>query len=74
MTTTSQTWTEEVLEVAGTSLQLIKGGTGEPLLIFHDEMGHPGWLRFHEALAQHYTLYTSHHTPASANRGAWTGL
>ena len=61
MTTTSQTWTEEVLEVAGTSLQLVKGGAGEPLLIFHDEMGHPGWLRFHEALAQHYTLYIPSH-------------
>lgn len=61
MTTTSTTWTEEVLEVAGTRLQLIKGGTGEPLLVLHEEMGHPGWLRFHEALAQNYTLYIPSH-------------
>jgi len=61
MTTASRTWTEEILEVAGTRLQLIKGGRGEPLLILHDEMGHPGWLRFHEALAQQNTLYIPSH-------------
>ena len=61
MTTTSQTWTEEIVEVAGTRLQIVKGGVGEPLLILHDEMGHPGWLSFHEALAQHFTLYVPSH-------------
>jgi pimeloyl-ACP methyl ester carboxylesterase len=61
MTTTSQTWTEDIVEVAGTKLQLIKGGTGEPLLLLHDEMGHPGWLRFHQALAQRHTLYIPSH-------------
>ena len=61
MTTASRTWTEEILEVAGTRLQLIKGGRGEPLLILHDEMGHAGWLRFHEALAQQNTLYIPSH-------------
>ena len=52
MTTTSQTWTEEMVELAGTSIQLVKGGSGEPLLILHDEMGYPGWMNFHEALGQ----------------------
>jgi pimeloyl-ACP methyl ester carboxylesterase len=61
MTTTSRTWTEEMVEVAGTRLQLVKGGKGEPLLILHDEMGHPGWLSFHEALAQDHTLYIPSH-------------
>ena len=61
MTTSSRAWIEETVEVAGTKLQLVKGGTGEPLLILHDEMGHPGWLRFHEALAQHHTLYIPSH-------------
>ena len=57
MTTISESWTEQMVDVAGTKLQLVKGGSGKPLLILHDEMGHPGWLRFHQALAQHYTLY-----------------
>ena len=61
MTTSSRTWTEESLEVAGTKLQIVKGGTGEPLLILHEEMGHPGWLRFHEALSGHYTLHIPSH-------------
>jgi pimeloyl-ACP methyl ester carboxylesterase len=61
MTTSTEPWTEEMVEAAGTRLQLIKGGSGEPLLILHDELGHPGWLRFHEALAQQYTLYVPFH-------------
>ena len=62
MATISQTWTEEIVEAAGTRVQLVKGGQGEPLLILHDELGHPGWLRFHEALAQEYTLYIPSHS------------
>jgi pimeloyl-ACP methyl ester carboxylesterase len=61
MTTSTQTWTEEIVEVAGTRLQLVKGGAGEPLLVLHGEMGHPGWLRFHEALARRNTLYIPSH-------------
>ena len=61
MTTSTEPWTEEIVEVAGTRLQLVKGGAGEPLLILHDELGHPGWLRFHEALAQQHSLYMPLH-------------
>jgi pimeloyl-ACP methyl ester carboxylesterase len=61
MTTSSETWTEEFVGAGGIQLQLIKGGTGEPLIIFHDELGHPGWLRFHESLAQRYTIYIPSH-------------
>ncbi len=62
MATSSQTWTEEIVEAAGARVQLVKGGQGEPLLILHDELGHPGWLRVHEALAQEYTLYIPSHS------------
>ena len=61
MATASQTWTEEVVDVAGARVQLVKGGVGEPLLVLHGEMGHPGWLRYHEALAQHHTLHIPSH-------------
>ena len=61
MTTTSQPWTDEMVEVAGSRLQLIKGGAGEPLLVLHDETGHPGWLRFHQAMAQDHTLHIPLH-------------
>ena len=72
MTTTAATWTEEIVELAGTPVQIVKGGTGDPLLVLHDELGHPGWLRFHEALSQEFTLYIP--SPrALATRHTWTG-
>ena len=57
MATTSQTYTQEVLDLAGSKVELIRGGSGDPLVIFHDEMGHPGWMRYHEALAQSNNLH-----------------
>ena len=49
-------WTEEVTQVAGSNLAIIKGGTGKPLLVVHEELGHPGWLQWHAALAREHTL------------------
>ena len=61
MTISPGVWTEEQVEVGGTKLLLHKAGTGEPLLILHGEMGHSGWMRFHQAMAQKYTLYLPRH-------------
>ncbi len=52
----SQEWTEGTVHVVGTDLTLIKGGTGRPLLVLHEELGHPGWLRWHSGLAKTHTL------------------
>jgi pimeloyl-ACP methyl ester carboxylesterase len=49
-------WTEEITHAAGTDLAIIKGGTGKPLLVLHEELGHPGWLTWHAALAKEHTL------------------
>jgi pimeloyl-ACP methyl ester carboxylesterase len=49
-------WNEETLNVAGTDLVVVKGGSGKPLLIFHDELGYPGWMPWNEALAKERTL------------------
>ena len=62
MTTSSQTWTTSSVQAAGAKVQIVKGGQGEPLLIFHDELGHPGWLRYHEALSESYTLHIPSHS------------
>ena len=61
MATTATPWTAEIVEAGGIKLHITKGGTGQPLLLLHDELGHPGWLRYHAALAQHYTLYMPSH-------------
>ena len=57
MTTSSATWTEERVQVAGAEMQVLKGGVGDPLLVLHDEMGQPGWLQLHDELAKSYTVY-----------------
>lgn len=61
MATGAQAWTEEFVEAAGVSLQMVKGGSGVPLLILHGELGHPGWLRSLDVLAQDYTLHIPSH-------------
>ena len=61
MSTIAETWTEEMVDVAGQSLHLVKGGSGEPLLVLHGEMGPVGWLRCHGALAQHHTVILPTH-------------
>ena len=61
MTTTSETWSEELVHVAGADVQLLTGGTGEPLLILHDETGQHDLLRFHESLAEKHRLYLPSH-------------
>ena len=62
MAMSAQTWSEEIVEAAGGAVQLVKGGQGDPLLILHDETGHPGWLNYHQALAQNNTLYIPSHS------------
>lgn len=49
-------WTEEITHVAGSDLAIVKGGQGKPLLVLHEELGHPGWLSWHSALAKEHTL------------------
>ena len=55
--TTTATFTEERYQAAGAEMLMLKGGSGDPLLVLHDEMGQPGWLQLHEQLAQDYTVY-----------------
>jgi len=58
MTTTAEgAFTEELVEVADVRIQLRRGGTGEPLLVLHGELGVPGWLRAYALLAEHFTVY-----------------
>jgi pimeloyl-ACP methyl ester carboxylesterase len=61
MTTSVGHFTEALVEVASTQLYMLKGGTGRPLMVLHGVEGHEGWLAFHEALAEHSTVYAPAH-------------
>ena len=47
---------ENTVRAAGAELAVIRGGSGKPLLILHDELGYPGWMTWNEKLAQDRTL------------------
>lgn len=51
-----QQWHQETIKCDGTDLAVIKGGAGRPLLVLHEEMGHPGWLKWHTEMARDHSL------------------
>jgi pimeloyl-ACP methyl ester carboxylesterase len=61
MAISTRAYTEEPAQVGETSLYLLKGGAGPPALVLHGVEGHEGWLAFHEALAEHATVYAPSH-------------
>ncbi len=74
MTTSTEHFTEETVDVAQTRLYVLKRGTGRPLLVLHGVEGHEGWLAFHEALADHATVYApSHPGYGHTECPAWLG-
>jgi pimeloyl-ACP methyl ester carboxylesterase len=61
MPTVTQSWVEEFVDVGETRTQVLKGGSGAPVLVLHGAGGNPGWLPYHEALAEHFTVYAPSH-------------
>ena len=74
MSGSSPQWIEETIGVANTELTFIRGGTGRPLLILHEELGHPGWLGWQSALAREHTLHIPLHPGfGKSPRVEWIG-
>jgi len=48
--------TEQTIEVAGLSLRMMQGGTGDPVVVLHHSTGNPGWMPLHELLAARYSV------------------
>lgn len=48
--------TEETTRAADAELVMVRGGSGKPLLVLHDELGYPGWMGWNEKLARDRTL------------------
>lgn len=44
---------EKSVDVGGVGVVTLEGGSGPPLLMLHDELGFPGWMRWNQELAAH---------------------
>jgi len=65
-------FTEEMVDVGGSKVHTLKGGSGEPLLLLHGAGGNSGWLNFADALAEKYTVYyPSHPGYGQSDRPDW---
>jgi len=49
-------WTQTSVKAANAEIVVVRGGTGKPLLILHDELGYPGWMAWNEWLADRREL------------------
>src|SRR5260370_38471419 len=66
-------WKEQTLRVGGSDLTVVQGGTGQPVLVLHEELGDPGWLRWHSELSRNRTLMIPQHPGfGKSPQGKWT--
>ncbi len=56
MTVSPNGLTESTINVGGTGVSLLRAGAGRPLLVLHEELGLPGWLKWHGELAADHSL------------------
>jgi pimeloyl-ACP methyl ester carboxylesterase len=42
---------DETVRVAGSGIHVMRGGSGDPVLVLHHDIGNPSWLPFYESLA-----------------------
>ena len=61
--------TSSSLTVAGRKIELLRGGSGPPLLLLHSAGGEMEWSRFHELLGQHFTVLSPAHPGFSFSEG-----
>ncbi len=64
--------TESFIEVAGGKIQMLRAGSGRPLLVLHHDVGNPGWLPFYDTLAGGFAVYVpSHPGFGKSDRPEW---
>ncbi len=47
---------EDVIQVGEVPVTVVRGGEGPPLMMFHDELGYPGWMTWNNELASRYEV------------------
>lgn len=60
---------EEFIDVRGARIQLLHGGSGEPLLYLHSAGGELAWLPFFEQLSREFTVYVPAHPGFAHSEG-----
>lgn len=60
---------EELIDVRGTKIKMLRGGAGAPLLYFHGAGGAGIWLPFFDLLAQHFTVLAPVHPGFAGSEG-----
>jgi pimeloyl-ACP methyl ester carboxylesterase len=58
---TTLSWTDSTVEVAGTKLHLSRAGSGRPVLVLHHDIGTVDRLPFYDELAQSFDVLVPHH-------------
>lgn len=60
---------ESFIDVQGSKTQLLKGGSGAPLLYLHGAGGEVTWLKFFELLSRRFTVYVPAHPGFARSEG-----
>jgi len=53
--------TEQLLDVRGTRIRVLRAGLGPPLIFLHGASGHVGWLPFLDTLARRFDVIAPEH-------------
>ncbi|MBV8888515.1 MAG: alpha/beta hydrolase [Alphaproteobacteria bacterium] len=68
----SAEWSEREIAVAGNKLQLMRGGSGRPVLVLHHDIGSPQLLPFYDALAARFDVLVPYHPGyGKSERPSW---
>src|SRR5882724_1063859 len=51
----------ETLTVAGATIRVFRGGSGQPLVFLHGAGGHTGWMAFLEELSRRFEVFAPEH-------------
>ena len=54
-------FTLENITICNTQIEMLTGGSGDPLLILHGTDGSLGWLKYAQELAEEFTVYIPSH-------------
>lgn len=57
MTAATTSFIDETIEAATGKVHLLRGGTGDPLVVLHHDIGNFGWLPLYDRLAGRFSVY-----------------